>query len=169
MAGKSIAQQQRERLEKGAKLAALGSANSTRRNVWEVENGGGHVYTVRVNENDRPTHCNCKDFEQRGDVVGMCKHQRAVFITAKAHQRISAAEGYASRRINEAEGDVSAFKALLAEYVQAPEVTRERLYLEAMAEVLPRVHGMLVLDSALQGGVLPLLDLKQITDLGGAP
>lgn len=90
MAGKSIAQQQRERLEKGAKLAALGSANSTRRNVWEVENGGGHVYTVRVNENDRPTHCNCKDFEQRGDVVGMCKHQRAVFITAKAHQRISA-------------------------------------------------------------------------------
>lgn len=76
----------------------------------------------------------------------------------EADQKISGAEGYAQRRINEAEGDVAAFKALLAEYLKAPEVTRRRLYLETMAEVLPNVHKKVILDEELQG-ILPLLDL----------
>ena len=54
----------------------------------------------------------------------------------EADQKISAAEGYATKRINEAEGDVAAFEALLTEYLKAPEVTRRRIYLETMGEVL---------------------------------
>ncbi len=79
----------------------------------------------------------------------------------EAEQRISAAEGYASQRINEAEGDAAAFDARLAAYVEAPEVTRLRLYLETMAEVLPRVRGKVILDEAAGAGVLPLLDLDR--------
>jgi membrane protease subunit HflK len=79
----------------------------------------------------------------------------------EAEQSISAAEGYAMKRVNEAQGDVSAFNALLAEYVKAPDVTRQRIYLETMAEVLPLVKGKVVMDDAATGGVLPLLDLGQ--------
>ena len=79
----------------------------------------------------------------------------------EAEQRISAAEGYAKKRVNEAQGDVAAFEALLTEYVKAPEVTRRRLYLETMAEVLPRVRGKVIIDESLEGGILPLLNLDQ--------
>lgn len=76
----------------------------------------------------------------------------------QAAQRITAAEGYAQKRVNEAEGDVLAFNAQLREYLAAPEVTRKRLYLETMAEVLPRVDRKVIMDEDA-ASVLPLLDL----------
>jgi membrane protease subunit HflK len=76
----------------------------------------------------------------------------------EAAQKIRAAEGYAKKRINEAEGDVFAFNALLAEYIKAPEVTRLRLYLETMAEILPKVRKKVILDEDAKG-ILPLLNL----------
>lgn len=75
-----------------------------------------------------------------------------------ADQKLSEAEGYATRRVKEAEGDVARFNAVLAEYVKAPEVTRRRLYLETMQEVLPRLGRRYVVDADLKG-VLPLLSL----------
>lgn len=78
----------------------------------------------------------------------------------EADQKIRAAEGYAKKRINEAEGDTSAFNALLAEYIKAPEVTRLRLYLETMAEVLPAVRKKVILDQDAKG-LLPLLNLGE--------
>jgi membrane protease subunit HflK len=76
----------------------------------------------------------------------------------EADQAIRAAEGYAKKRVNEAEGDVAAFNALLAEYQKAPEVTRRRLYLETMGEVLPEVGRKIIIDESAQG-VLQLLNL----------
>ena len=55
----------------------------------------------------------------------------------QADQMIRAAEGYRFKRVNEAEGDVASFNAILIEYVKAPEITRTRLYLETMGDVLP--------------------------------
>jgi membrane protease subunit HflK len=77
----------------------------------------------------------------------------------QAAQKISAAEGYAKKRVNEAEGDVAAFNAQLYEYVKAPDVTRQRLYLETLSEVLPLVGRKIVMDGAAGTGVLPLLNL----------
>lgn len=76
----------------------------------------------------------------------------------EADQRIQSSEGYAIQRINEAEGDVKRFNALYAEYMKAPEVTKQRLYLETMNEVLPRVQSMVVVDESASS-VLPLLQL----------
>lgn len=76
----------------------------------------------------------------------------------EASQRIQGAEGYAQRRINEAEGEVSAFNALLAEYLQAPEVTRKRLYLETMGDVLAPVRRKVIVDESASH-LLPLLHL----------
>jgi len=78
----------------------------------------------------------------------------------EASQEIRTAEGYAKKRINEANGDASAFNALLAEYTKAPDITRLRLYLETMGEILPSVQGKVILDEDARG-VLPLLNLRR--------
>lgn len=76
-----------------------------------------------------------------------------------AEQKIEAAEGYALKRVNEAEGDVARFNARFKEYEKAPEVTRSRLYLEAMKEVLPQTGKKIILDEGASQ-VLPLLQLQ---------
>lgn len=73
-------------------------------------------------------------------------------------QRIREADGYRLKRINEAEGDVARFNALLAEYSKAPEVTRRRIYLETLQEVMPRIRRKIIVDDQTQG-ILPLLNL----------
>jgi modulator of FtsH protease HflK len=78
----------------------------------------------------------------------------------EADQKISQAEGYAVKRINEAEGDVARFKALLEQYEKAPDVTRQRLYLETMTEVIPTLGGKIILDSDAKQ-FLPLMSLQQ--------
>jgi membrane protease subunit HflK len=84
----------------------------------------------------------------------------------EAQQTIQEAEGYALRRINEARGDSARFVALFEEYRKAPEVTRTRIYLETMAEVLPKVAGTVVVDGDLQN-ILPLLNLDAAVQKGG--
>lgn len=76
----------------------------------------------------------------------------------EADQKISAAEGYAIKRTNEAEGDVAAFEALLPEYLKAPDVTRRRIYLETLAEILPQLGKTVILDEDVKS-LLPLLNL----------
>lgn len=76
----------------------------------------------------------------------------------EADRMVSAADGYASKRVNEAEGDVAAFEALLIEYTSAPEITRRRLYLETMSEILPRLGKTVIIDEETKG-LLPLLNL----------
>ena len=85
----------------------------------------------------------------------------------EAEQKIRAAEGYAMKRVNEAQGDVAAFSALLTEYLKSPEVTRRRLYLETMAEILPDVRRKVIVDAGIKG-VLPLLNLGGVQALEGA-
>ena len=73
---------------------------------------------------------------------------------------IAEAEGYQSRVVLETTGKVNAFLAQLAEYEKAPEVTRTRLYLEAMEEVLAGVGSTTIIDESVRG-VLSLLNLDQ--------
>ena len=76
----------------------------------------------------------------------------------QAEQVARAAEGYAVERVNNAEGDAHRFEALLAEYRRAPAVTRRRLYLETLSQILPKVGRKIVLDDKAKG-ILPLLNL----------
>ena len=77
-------------------------------------------------------------------------------------QRIREADGYRLKRINEAEGDVARFKAVLAEYIKAPEVTRRRIYLETLQAVLPSVQSKIIVDEEIKG-LLPMLNLNSST------
>lgn len=79
---------------------------------------------------------------------------------ARGHkdQMVLEAEGYADRIVLEAKGQISAFEAKLAEYEKAKEVTKTRLYLDAMEEILAGVGSKTIIDESIQG-VLPLLNL----------
>jgi membrane protease subunit HflK len=77
-----------------------------------------------------------------------------------AAQKISAAEGFAVQRVNEAEGDVTRFKQLLAQYDKAPAITKQRLYLETMNEVLPKLGQKIILDEDAKQ-FLPLMNLNK--------
>jgi membrane protease subunit HflK len=78
-------------------------------------------------------------------------------------QRIREADGYRLKRINEAEGDAARFNALLAEYRKAPEVTRRRIYIETLQEVMPGIRSKIIIDEQARS-ILPLLniDSKQL-------
>lgn len=68
------------------------------------------------------------------------------------------AEGYAARRRAEVNGEINALINKFEAYENAPDVTRQRLYLEAMQEILEGVETKIVIDSELRQ-VLPLLQL----------
>jgi membrane protease subunit HflK len=76
----------------------------------------------------------------------------------EAEQAVRSAEGYALERVNNAEGDAKRFEAVYEEYRKAPAVTKKRLYLETMAQVLPKAGRKLVIDEKSKG-VVPLLQL----------
>lgn len=78
----------------------------------------------------------------------------------EADRTIKAAEGYALDRINRAKGDSDRFLAVYKEYVKAKDVTKRRLYLERLKEILPKLGQKYVID-ADQKNFLPLLNMKQ--------
>ena len=77
-------------------------------------------------------------------------------------QRIREADGYRLKRVNEAQGDVARFSALLAEYSKAPEVTRRRIYIETLQDVMPGIRSKIIVDEQTHG-ILPLLNLDTPT------
>ncbi len=87
----------------------------------------------------------------------------------EAAQILEQAEGYRARVVNEAEGEASRFLAVLAEYQNAPEVTRKRLYLETIEQVFGGVDKIL-LDPSVAGeggqGVVPYLPLNELRRSG---
>jgi membrane protease subunit HflK len=80
--------------------------------------------------------------------------------SGEAKKSIESAEGYREKRINEAEGNAIAFKTVFEAYMKAPEVTRKRMYLETMEEILSKAGKKTIIDTDLQG-ILPLLNLDE--------
>jgi len=76
----------------------------------------------------------------------------------KAKRTIEEAEGYAVNRVNRATGDADKFIQIYNQYRNAKTVTKKRLYLETMQEILPKIEKVYVVDDDLKG-LLPLLDL----------
>lgn len=76
----------------------------------------------------------------------------------KAKRTIEEAEGYAVNRVNRAQGDARKFIEVWNNYRTAKSVTKKRMYLETLQEVLPKVEKVYLVDED-QKGILPLLDL----------
>ena len=80
----------------------------------------------------------------------------------QAEKTIKEAEGYALDRVNRAKGDAARYLALYEEYSKAKDVTRRRLYLEALSDVFPKLGNKYIVDDK-QKNLLPLLNLGQPT------
>jgi membrane protease subunit HflK len=79
----------------------------------------------------------------------------------KAEKLISEAEGYSMAMVNEAQGDAQKFTEILVEYKRAPFITRKRIYLETMQNILKRVKNITVVDTSVKG-VLPIFGGKGV-------
>lgn len=100
--------------------------------------------------------------QERAKQINIAKglYNKAVPRTqGEADQQVSRAEGDKLQRVNEAAGDAERFLALFREYEKAPAITRQRLYLEKIKDVLPRLKNKVIMDGEASKP-LPLLDLN---------
>lgn len=77
----------------------------------------------------------------------------------QAEETLQKAEGYATMRVNNAEGEAARFNSVYEEYRRAPEVTKRRMYLETMQEVVPKL-GDKIISSGDGNGMIPLLNMQ---------
>ena len=82
-------------------------------------------------------------------------------IEGEAQKLVTEAEGYAIERVNEAKGDVALFQSVLKEYLKAPQITKDRLYLEAMEYVLSKNNNKIIVDKSIEH-LVPFLDQNKM-------
>jgi len=80
--------------------------------------------------------------------------------SGEAEKVIQEAQGYALERVNKAKGEANRFNSIFNEYRLAKDVTKQRIYLETMNSILPKVGKKLIVDEEVKG-LIPLLDLKR--------
>lgn len=137
--------------------------------ILDTYDSGIHIVTVRLQDVNPPdqvkpafNEVNEAKQERERTINEAWEAYNKVIPRAKgeALKMISEAEGYALDRVNRAMGDAQRFLSIYEEYKNAQEVTRRRLYLEALAEVLPKAGRKYIVDPE-QGGILPLLRLGE--------
>lgn len=100
--------------------------------------------------------------QQRETLINQAKSDYNKVIPrarGEAQETIQKAEGYALDRVNRSRGDASRFNDLYQEYLKAPEVTKQRIYLETLEDILPKIGNKIVTDNN-GNSVLPLLQMQ---------
>lgn len=145
-------------------------STSAREEIQEILNGfdmGVRIQTVELQdvtppEPVKPAFNEVNEAEQeRERLINEAEKRRNQVIPrtqGEAQQIIEEAEAYRATRVNRARGEAERFTAILNEYRNAPEVTRRRLFLEMIDEVLPALGQVYVLEEG-QTQPLPLLNL----------
>ena len=86
-------------------------------------------------------------------------NQKIFLIEGEAEKIITEANGYAIERVNEAKGDIALFESILLEYKKAPQITKDRLYLETMEEILSKNKNKIIVDKDIEN-LVPFLNQK---------
>ena len=100
------------------------------------------------------------DRESRINEARAFEQDRIPRAEGDAAQVVQAAEAFKTERIALATGEVNRFRSVLIEYLSAPDVTRQRLYLEAMESILPDVSKFVLAEDG-SGNLLQFLPLTQ--------
>jgi membrane protease subunit HflK len=107
-----------------------------------------------------------KQDQERQKNEGQAYYNDVVPRARGAAQRlIEEANGYRQRVVANAEGEASRFRSVLAEYARAPAITRERMYIETLQQVLTNATKVLV--DARSNGNLLFLPLDRIMSMAG--
>jgi membrane protease subunit HflK len=137
---------------------------------------GVHIYTVEMQDVTppdpvKPAFNEVNEARQEKErLINEAEKRRNQAVPraqGEAQQQIAEAEGYAFERTNIAKGEASRFAAVLTEYLQAPDVTRRRLYLEMIDKVLPKIGRLYVVQEG-QAMPIPLLNLFEGMSPAGA-
>ncbi|MAT51859.1 MAG: FtsH protease activity modulator HflK [Porticoccaceae bacterium] len=140
--------------------------------IMDIYDAGIHIITVELQDVVPP-----KAVRPAFNEVNEARQERERMIneaTKRANQQIpraegealrliAEAEGYATERVNRSYGETARFRAMLQEYKAVPEVTRARLYLETMAEILPEI-GQVIMVQEDHTGPLPLMNIRDARD-----
>lgn len=133
---------------------------------------GIHVVTVKLQSSNPPRKVRPafnevnKALQQKETRINeaMKTYNEAVPKTkGEAKKAIETAKGYAAERVNQALGDIAKFESIYAEYTKAPDITRQRMYLETMSKVLPLIPEKWIIEQGgADGGILMKLDLETV-------
>ena len=77
----------------------------------------------------------------------------------EAKKLINEAKGYAVERINNAKGEIAMFESILIEYKKAPQITKDRYFIETMNEIFSKSPNKVIVDTRLEN-FLPMMNLK---------
>lgn len=154
-----------------SRLEIAAKAQETMQNLLKLYQTGLRVETVKMQNVTPPSDAVKRAFnevneaqQEKARKVNQAlqeKNQEIPRANGEAERTIAKAQGYAINRTNTAKGDVARFNALLTEYRKAPDVTRRRLYLETMRDILPGVKQVFVFDADQATSLLPFLDLQR--------
>lgn len=86
----------------------------------------------------------------------------------EAEETIQLAEAYALNRVNGARGEAERFNSIFEAYIKSPEVTKQRIYLETLEKVLPKIGNKIITDER-GSNVLPLLNINKAKITNPAP
>lgn len=132
---------------------------------------GVQVLDVKIQDSEPPTADVIRAFkevetakqekETRINEALAYKNKTLPAAESQADKLVREAESYKESKINEATGDVAKFNAMYTEYAKNKDITRTRMYLEVIEQILP---GVTVYIDSSDGGVQKLLPLKGFTD-----
>jgi membrane protease subunit HflK len=131
---------------------------------------GIHIVTVKLQSSNPPQRVRPafnevnkaqQQKEQRVNEAMKAYNETIPKTKGEAKKLIETAKGYAAERVNRAEGDIAKFDKVYEEYVKAPDITKQRMYLETMTKLLPQISEKWIIEQGgADGGILMKLDLE---------
>ncbi|MFD2738466.1 FtsH protease activity modulator HflK [Sulfitobacter aestuarii] len=136
----------------------------------QVTNDAGQTKTVSVVDAFRDVQAAEQERDRVERQADAYANRRTAEARGESAQLLEAAEGYRARVVNDAVGEASRFEAVLKEYLEAPDVTRKRLYIETMENVLGDVDKIILGNEVGNGGqgIVPYLPLNELRSKGGS-
>jgi membrane protease subunit HflK len=145
------------------------SAKEMLQNLLDEYETGIHVVTVKLQSSNPPQRVRpafnevnkaLQQKEQRINEAMKAYNEAIPKTKGEAQKLIETAKGYAAERVNRAKGDVAKFEKIYEEYKKAPDVTKQRMYLETMSKLLPLIPEKWIIEQGgAEGGILMKLDL----------
>ncbi|MHC4640932.1 MAG: FtsH protease activity modulator HflK [Planctomycetota bacterium] len=132
---------------------------------------GIHIVTVKLQSSNPPQKVRpafnevnkaLQQKEQRVNEAMKAYNETIPKTKGEAKKLIETSKGYAAERVNRAEGDIAKFEKVYEEYVKAPDITKQRMYLETMTKLLPQISEKWIIEQGgADGGILMKLDLEK--------
>jgi membrane protease subunit HflK len=147
------------------------AAKEALQNLLDEYETGIHIVTVKLQSSHPPQRVRpafnevnkaLQQKEQRVNEAMKAYNETVPKTKGEAKKLIETAKGYAAERVNRAKGDIAKFEKIYEEYKKAPDITKQRMYLETMTKLLPQISEKWIIEQGgADGGILMKLDLEK--------